>query len=111
MRFPEGFQPPSQATIDRVNNPATFVVATWNGIPADNSGRREVWYLTEHHHHWHGINRWSPWRSEAQQFTDMAEAEAALAAIKLGHLREVAKVYPNTEAHVRTGGLPGAELT
>jgi hypothetical protein len=111
MRFPEGFKPPSDETIARVNNPDTFVVATWNGIPADNSGRRLVMYLTDQMNAMGMLNRWSPWRSDAQQYASADDAEQVRLAIKLPHLRELAKVYRNTEAHVMTGGLEGYELT
>ncbi|WP_316200953.1 MULTISPECIES: hypothetical protein [unclassified Bradyrhizobium] len=111
MRFPEGFKPPSQETIDRVNNPATFVVATWNGIPADNSGKRLVRYLTSRVAPWSEVELWNTWRSNARQFATIAEAEAAISTLKLEWLRTHAKVYPNCEAHVMTGGIAGKELT
>ncbi|WP_316207451.1 hypothetical protein [Bradyrhizobium sp. SZCCHNR3118] len=111
MNFPEGFQPPSQATIDRVNNPDTFVVTWWNGIPADNSGKRFVIYLTDKFNPMGTANTWTSWRSEAKQYASEAEAEEARSAILIPHIRDAAKVYPNLEAHVRTGGIPGKELT
>ncbi|WP_315768462.1 MULTISPECIES: hypothetical protein [unclassified Bradyrhizobium] len=111
MKFPEGSAPPSAETIARVNNPATFVVATWNRIPADNSGKREVRYLTSRVSAVREIELWSICRSNARQFETEAEAEAAIAALKLQHLHRLAKVYPNCEAHVMTGGIAGWELT
>ena len=109
--FPEGFRPPSQATIDRVNNPDTFVVAWWNGIPADNSGKREVLYLTARFNAMGTANTWDVWRSNAKQYATERDAEDALRAIIIAHIRDQAKVYPNLEAHTRTGGIPGKELT
>ncbi|WP_315782294.1 hypothetical protein [Bradyrhizobium sp. SZCCHNPS1003] len=111
MRFPEGFKPPSQETIDRVNNSATFVVATWNGIAADHTGKRDVRYLTSRVAPWSETELWSSWRSNARQFDTVAEAEAAISTLKLEWLRTYAKVYPNCEAHVLTGGIAGKELT
>lgn len=111
MRFPEGFQPPSQATIDRVANPATFVVAWWNGISADNSGKREVLYLTDRFNPMGTANSFDVWRSNAKQYATEAEAEEARVAIIIPHVRDSTKVYPNCEVHVLTGGLPGYELT
>lgn len=109
--FPEGFRPPSQATIERVNRADVFVITIWNGIPADNSGKRSVLYLTSKVHPWHGVNVWTLWRSQAQHFPSMAAAEEAVKAIKLDHSRAAAKIYPNLEAHVATGGLAEWELT
>jgi hypothetical protein len=101
-QFPEGFRPPSPATIERVNNPHTFVVACWNGIPADNSGKRQVLYLTD---------RFNPmgtavWRSEAKQYRLKRDVDDARRAILIPHIRDQAKVYPNLEAHTATGGIP-----
>jgi hypothetical protein len=111
IKFPEGFRPPSQATIDRVNNPNTFVVAWWNGIPADNSGKRQVLYLTDRFNAMGTANTWDVWRSNAKQFATRREAEDARRAIIIPHIRDQAKVYPNLEAHTATGGIPGKELT
>jgi hypothetical protein len=111
VNFPEGFRPPSAETIARVNNPDTFVVATWNGIPADNSGKREVRYLTDRIHARGTFNVWTTWRSNAQQFDTEEAATTARDNLLLIHLREIAVVYPNCEAHVMTGGIAGKELT
>jgi hypothetical protein len=111
MRFPEGFQPPSQATIDRVNNPDTFVAAWWNGRPADSTGKREVLYLTDRFNPMGTANTFAFWRSQAKQYASEADAEAERIAIIIPHIRDATKVYPNLEVHALTGGIPGKELT
>jgi hypothetical protein len=86
-------------------------VAIWNGISAGNDGQRQVNYLTDRMNPMGTVDLWAPSRSNAQQFQTEAEAEAARAAIKIDHVREDAKVYPNLEVNVLTGRVPGWELT
>jgi hypothetical protein len=89
----------------------TFVVAIWNEIPAGNSGQRRLAYLIDRMNPKGTANIWGYWRSDASQFYTRISANAALKAITLDHVRAQAKVYPNLEVHVLTGGILGKELT
>jgi hypothetical protein len=82
-----------------------FVVAQWNGIPADNSGRREVWFLTGRQAS-SGLEVWGLGEHAAARFETREAAERARAGLTLSHLREGSRVYPLATVHAATGGHP-----
>lgn len=86
-----------------------FVLASWNGIPDNNSGRREVHFVTER-------TKWSP-RGEVELFgiveakakrfpTREAALEFQSAAVNEGIRHTDVKVYRLATVHADTGGHP-----